>query len=91
MRLGQLAVEIDEDELAQRAFRAVSIMKPPAPGSTDGAAPEAKADANYFLAVLARKSGDPRKAKVLVAKALAEKSDHAGARQLLAELAAERA
>ncbi|HEX7453707.1 MAG TPA: tetratricopeptide repeat protein [Polyangiaceae bacterium] len=91
MRLGQLAVEIDEDELAQRAFRAVSIMKPPAPGSTDGAAPEAKADANYFLAVLARKAGDPRKAKVLVAKALAEKSDHAGARQLLAELAAERA
>ena len=91
MRLGQLAVEIDEDELAQRAFRAVSIMKPPAPGSTDGALPEAKADANYFLAVLARKAGDPRKAKVLVAKALAEKSDHAGARQLLAELAAERA
>ena len=81
----------DEDELAQRAFRAVSIMKPPAPGSTDGAPPEAKADANYFLAVLARKAGDPRKAKVLVAKALAEKSDHAGARQLLAELAAERA
>jgi tetratricopeptide (TPR) repeat protein len=91
MRLGQLAVEIDEDELAQRAFRAVSIMKPPAPGSTDGAQPEAKADANYFLAVLARKAGDPRKAKVLVAKALAEKSDHPGARQLQAELAAERA
>ncbi len=91
MRLGQLAVEIDEDEVAQRAFRAVSIMKPPAPGSTDGAPSEAKADANYYLAVLARKSGDPRKAKVLVAKALAEKTDHAGARQLLAELSAERA
>ncbi len=91
MRLGQLAVEIDEDEVALRAFRAVSIMKPPAAGSTDGAPSEAKADANYYLAVLARKGGDPRKAKVLVAKALAEKSDHAGARQLLAELAAERA
>jgi tetratricopeptide (TPR) repeat protein len=91
MRLGQLAVEIDEDEVAQRAFRAVSIMKPPAPGSTDGAPSEAKADANYYLAVLARKAGDPRKAKVLVAKALAEKTDHAGARQLLAELGAERA
>jgi tetratricopeptide (TPR) repeat protein len=91
MRLGQLAVEIDEDEVAQRAFRAVSIMKPPAPGSTDGAPSEAKADANYYLAVLARKAGDPRKAKVLVAKALAEKTDHAGARQLLAELSAERA
>ncbi|HEY2734994.1 MAG TPA: tetratricopeptide repeat protein, partial [Polyangiales bacterium] len=91
MRLGQLAVEIDEDEVAQKAFRAVSIMKPPAPGSTDGASSEAKADANYFLAVLARKAGDPRKAKVLVAKALTEKTDHAGARQLLAELNAERA
>ncbi len=91
MRLGQLAVEIDEDDVAQRAFRAVSIMKPPAAGSTDGAPSEAKADANYYLAVLARKAGDPRKAKVLVAKALAEKSDHAGARQLLTELAAERA
>ena len=91
MRLGQLAVEIDEDEVAQRAFRAVSIMKPPSPGSTEGAPTEAKADANYFLAVLARKAGDPRKAKVLVTKALAEKSDHAAARQLLAELSAERA
>ncbi|HEY4105864.1 MAG TPA: tetratricopeptide repeat protein, partial [Polyangiaceae bacterium] len=91
MRLGQLAVEIDEDEVAQKAFRAVSIMKPPVAGSTDGASSEAKADANYFLAVLARKAGDPRKAKVLVAKALTEKTDHAGARQLLAELNAERA
>jgi tetratricopeptide (TPR) repeat protein len=91
MRLGQLAVEIDEDEVALRAFRAVSIMKPPSPGSNDGAPPDAKADANYYLAVLARKAGDPRKAKVLVAKALAEKADHAGARQLLAELGAERA
>ncbi|MEI9950773.1 MAG: tetratricopeptide repeat protein [Pseudomonadota bacterium] len=91
MRLGQLAVEIDEDEVAQRAFRAVSIMKPPLPGSTDGAPAEAKADANYYLAVLARKSGDLRKAKLLVAKALAEHTDHVGARQLLAELSTERA
>ncbi|MET0795230.1 MAG: tetratricopeptide repeat protein, partial [Polyangiaceae bacterium] len=91
MRLGQLAVEIDEDEVAQRAFRAVSIMKPPAPGSTDGAPSEAKADANYYLAVLARKAGDPRKAKVLLAKALSEKADHPAARQLLTELGTERA
>ncbi len=91
MRLGQLAVEIDEDEIAQRAFRAVSIMKPPTPGSTDGAPAEAKADANYYLALLARKSGDPRKAKLLVAKALAENTAHAGARQLLSELSTERA
>ncbi|HEX2669633.1 MAG TPA: tetratricopeptide repeat protein, partial [Polyangiaceae bacterium] len=86
MRLGQLAVEIDEDEIAQKAFRAVSIMKPAAPGSTDGAPPDAKADANYYLAVLARKSGDSRKAKLLLAKALAENAEHAAAKQLLAEL-----
>jgi len=91
MRLGQLAVEIDEDEVAQRAFRAVSIMKTPAAGSTDGAPAEAKADANYYLAVLARKANDPRKAKLLLAKALAENPDHAGARQLVAELSTERA
>jgi len=86
MRLGQLAVEIDEDEIAQKAFRAVAIMKPAAPGSTDGAPLDAKADANYYLAVLARKSGDPRKAKLLLAKALAENAEHSAARQLLAEL-----
>jgi lipopolysaccharide biosynthesis regulator YciM len=87
MRLGQLAIEIDEDETAQRAFRAVAIMKPPAPGSSEGALPDAKADANYFLAVLARKQGDARKAKVLASKALGEKPGHEAARQLLAELA----
>ena len=86
MRLGQLAVEIDEDDIAQKAFRAVSIMKPAAPGSTDGAPPDAKADANYYLAVLARKSGEPRKAKLLLAKALAENAEHAAAKQLLNEL-----
>lgn len=86
MKLGELAVEIDEDEIAQRAFRAVTIMKPVVPGSTDGATSEMKADANYHLAALARKLGDPRKAKVLASKALAEKSDHERARQLLAEI-----
>jgi tetratricopeptide (TPR) repeat protein len=91
MQLGLLAVDIDEDDVAQRAFRAVSLMRSPTAGSTDGAPAQAKADANYCLAVLARKGGDARKAKVLVAKALAEKSDHASARQLLTELSAERA
>jgi thioredoxin-like negative regulator of GroEL len=90
MRLGQLAVEIDEDEVAQRTFRAVSIMKTPVLGASEGASSEAKADANYYLALLARKAGDPRKAKVLVAKSLAEKSDHEAARRLLGELSTER-
>ncbi|RYZ07978.1 MAG: tetratricopeptide repeat protein [Myxococcales bacterium] len=86
MQLGTQALEIDEDETAQRAFRGIAIMKAPEPGSTDGATTEMKADANYYLAHLARKAGDARKAKVLATKALSENPDHQAARALLAEL-----
>lgn len=86
MQLGTQALEIDEDDTAQRAFRGIAIMKAPEPGSTDGATTEMKADANYYLAVLAKKAGDPRKAKVLATKALSENPDHEAARALLAEL-----
>lgn len=86
MQLGTQALEIEEDETAQRAFRGIAIMRAPEPGSTDGATPEMKADANYYLAALARRAGDPRKAKVLATKALAENPDHEAARALLAEL-----
>jgi tetratricopeptide (TPR) repeat protein len=86
MHLGTQALEIDEDETAQRAFRGIAIMKAPEPGSNDGATTEMKADANYYLAALARKAGDPRKAKVLATKALSENPDHEAARALLAEL-----
>ncbi|MES1183500.1 MAG: tetratricopeptide repeat protein [Myxococcales bacterium] len=86
MQLGTQALEIDEDETAQRAFRGIAIMKAPEPGSNDGATTEMKADANYYLAMLAKKAGDPRKAKVLATKALSENPDHAAARALLAEL-----
>ncbi len=86
MQLGTQALEIDEDEAAQRAFRGIAIMKSPEAGSTDGATTEMKADANYYLAHLARKAGDPRKAKVLATKALSENPDHQAARALLTEL-----
>ncbi|HYJ10258.1 MAG TPA: tetratricopeptide repeat protein, partial [Polyangiaceae bacterium] len=86
MQLGKQALEIDEDETALRAFRGIAIMKAPEPGSTDGATTEMKADANYYLATLARKAGDPRKAKVLATKALSENPDHEAARALLSEL-----
>jgi hypothetical protein len=56
------------------------------PGSNEGATTDMKADANYYLAQLAKKAGDPRKAKVLASKALTENPDHAAARALLAEL-----
>jgi len=86
MRLARLAVEAEEDEVAQRGFRAVAIMKSAPVDGPDGARPETKADANYALAVLARKAGDARRARVLVSKALGEFPDHAEARALLAEL-----
>jgi tetratricopeptide (TPR) repeat protein len=83
--LGRLSLEIEEIDAAQRAFRAVTIMRPPS-AEGPGAVPEEKAEANYHLAVLAQKQGDPRKARVLVSKALADSPHHEGARTLLAEL-----
>jgi tetratricopeptide (TPR) repeat protein len=85
MRLGRLALEAEEDELAQRALRAVAIMKTAEVDGPEGARPETKADANYALAVLAQRAGDPRKAKILAAKAVSEDPDHQEARELLAQ------
>ncbi|HVJ15439.1 MAG TPA: tetratricopeptide repeat protein, partial [Polyangiaceae bacterium] len=86
MLLGRLAVDIEENDVAQRAFRSVTIMRTAEPGDPDGATQEHKADANYHLALLAQKTGDTRKAKVLVSKALTENPAHEAARTLQSEL-----
>jgi tetratricopeptide (TPR) repeat protein len=86
MQLGQLALDMDEEEVAVRAFRSVTMMKPAEGDATDGATGEAKADAHYFLAVVSRKQGDLRKARVLVSKALSENPSHESARELLHDL-----
>ena len=85
MQLGTQALEIDEDETAQRAFRGIAIMKPRA-RLERWRHHRHEADANFYLAQLAKKSGDLRKAKVLASKALTENPDHEAARALLAEL-----
>jgi tetratricopeptide (TPR) repeat protein len=85
MRLGKLAVDIDEDVTAQRAFRSVTLMKSIA-DAPDSVTPELRADAQYGLALLAKKHGDQRKAKILVAKALAEDPSHERALELQTEL-----
>ena len=91
MQLAQLALDIDEEETALRAFRSVTMMKPADGDPSEGAIPEAKAEAHFQLARIAFKRGDPRKAKVLVAKALAENPQLEPARLLLHDLeAAER-
>jgi tetratricopeptide (TPR) repeat protein len=83
MRLGKLALDIDEDAAAQRAFRSVTLMKPV--DDPDSVTAERKAEAHYGLALLAKKYGDGRKAKILVAKALAENPAHEAALKLQAE------
>jgi tetratricopeptide (TPR) repeat protein len=91
MQLGQLALDIDDDETAARAFRSVTMMRAADGDPNEGASSEAKADAHYQLARLALKQGDARKAKLLVTKALAENPEFEAARLLLLDLeAAER-
>jgi tetratricopeptide (TPR) repeat protein len=86
MRLGKLAFEAEETELAQRALRTVAIMKSAEIDGPEGARPETKSEANYALALMAHRTGDPRKAKILVTKALSENPAHEGARALMTEL-----
>ncbi|MGC4088445.1 MAG: tetratricopeptide repeat protein [Polyangiaceae bacterium] len=86
MRLGNLAFEAEEEEVAQRALRSVAIMKTADVDGPDGARPETKADANYSLALLAQRAQDPRKAKILAAKAISENPAHEAARALMAQL-----
>jgi golgin subfamily B member 1 len=83
--LGRLALELEQLDVAQRAYRAVTILRPPGPEG-GGATPEDKGEANYQLAAISRKQGDVRKARVLVSKALADSPTHEQARSLLAEL-----
>jgi tetratricopeptide (TPR) repeat protein len=87
MELGQLALDLDEEEIAGRAFRAVTMLRPGEDDTVgDGVTPELRSHAQFQLAVMAAKKGDPRRAKVLASKALSENPAHDQARQLLAEL-----
>lgn len=83
MQLGELALEAEEFESAHRAFRAVTMMREYSPSSGDGASRESKANAHYYLAWMAHRSGDERRARMLATKALAENSEHEQARALL--------
>ena len=86
LSLGQLALDMDEDEAASRAFRAVTMMKPWDETSGDGAGAEVKAEAHFQLARISMKQGDPRKAKVLCSKALVENPEHPDALALMEQL-----
>lgn len=86
MRYASLAIESDELDIAQRALRAVAIMKTAPLDGPEGARSETKAEANFLLAEIAHRAGDPRKARVLAAKALSDNPDHERARALLKSL-----
>jgi tetratricopeptide (TPR) repeat protein len=86
MELGVLALDNEDFEVAARAFRSVTMMKPYQPETGEGATPDAKADAHCHLAWMAFRSGDPRKARLLASKALQECPQHERARAILDEL-----
>ncbi|MBN2192595.1 MAG: tetratricopeptide repeat protein [Polyangiaceae bacterium] len=86
MQLGQLGLEMEEHDVAGKAFRAASAMKPYDVETGEGITSDAKADAQYCLAWLAFNEGDARKARTLAMKALTENPDHELARTLLEEV-----
>jgi tetratricopeptide (TPR) repeat protein len=85
LELGLLAKDLDDQELAGRAFRSVTFMKAAPPGG-DGATPAAKGLSYYFLGRMARDSGDIRKARLLAQKALIEDPNLEQAKALIEEM-----
>ncbi|NUO51310.1 MAG: hypothetical protein HOV80_20840, partial [Polyangiaceae bacterium] len=83
LELGQLAVDLDDHDIAQRAFRAVTLMK--VDGSS-GVTTQDRAIAYFQLGSLAVRQGDQRRAKLMLDKALAEDPMLSEARELLARL-----
>ena len=69
------AVELDQLELANRALRAVTLLKAPGPMS--------KALAYQYMGEIARKQGDPKRALMLLKRALTEDPSLEGARALI--------
>jgi tetratricopeptide (TPR) repeat protein len=85
LELGLLAKDLDDQELAGRAFRSVTFMKAAPPGG-DGATPAAKGLSYYFLGRMAKESGDIRKARLLAQKALIEDPNLDHAKALIEEM-----
>lgn len=82
LELGQLAVDLDEQEIAQRAFRSVTLLK----SDGTGISPQERAVAYYHLGSIAYRQGDIRRAKLMLEKSLAEDANIQGARELLGQL-----
>jgi tetratricopeptide (TPR) repeat protein len=86
LELGMLAKDLNDQELASRAFRSVTFMKAAPLGTTDGATPAAKGLSYFFLGQMAREKGDVRKARLMAQKAVIEDPNLEQAKTLLEEL-----
>jgi tetratricopeptide (TPR) repeat protein len=73
--VAQRAAELDQLDLANRAFRSITLLKTPGPIG--------KGLAYQFLGEIARKQNDPKRAVMLLKRALMEDSTLEGARALI--------
>ncbi|WP_437903789.1 tetratricopeptide repeat protein [Sorangium sp. So ce327] len=88
MELGESALGLGEEDIAARAYRAVTLMKiSPEPGD-GGTTPAARALAYYHLGAMALAAGDRRKARLMLDKSVSEDGSLEAARALLDELRA---
>ncbi|WP_437479914.1 tetratricopeptide repeat protein [Sorangium sp. So ce1014] len=88
MALGESALGLGEQDLAARAYRAVTLMKiAPEPGE-GGTTLAARALAYYHLGAMAFAAGDRRKARLMLDKSVSEDGSLEAARALLDELRA---
>ncbi|WP_165374396.1 tetratricopeptide repeat protein [Sorangium cellulosum] len=88
MALGESALGLGEQDIAARAYRAVTLMKiAPEPGE-GGTTLAARALAYYHLGAMALAAGDRRKARLMLDKSVSEDGSLEAARALLDELRA---
>jgi predicted Zn-dependent protease len=76
--VAQRAIELDQLDLADRALRAVTLLK--------AAGPMSKALAYQYMGEIARKQGDAKRALMLLKRALTEDPALDGARALIAAI-----
>jgi tetratricopeptide (TPR) repeat protein len=82
LELGQLASDLAQTDVAQRAFRSVTLVKPGDGNVTN----TQRAVAYCQLGRIAMEQGDARRAKMMLERALGEDPTLAAASELLAQL-----
>jgi tetratricopeptide (TPR) repeat protein len=85
MELGLAAVDIDDAEVAQRAFRSVTLLKT-TPNGEGGVSAREKAVAYFHLGRISVAQGDRRRAKLMLEKAISEDPELDDAHALLGTL-----